>query len=143
MILFNIADIRLFWSQDPRFLQQFEAGKVTKFEPFSKYPSCWKDISFWIREKPFHMNDMCDIVRDVAGNLAEEITEASIEANCMGGAIADAVPPGRQVYSSRDRTSKYDVPDQLPIYGKVCHLSCIPRSVAHELWRQVADERRG
>jgi len=75
MILFNIADIRLFWSQDPRFLQQFGAGKITKFKPFSKYPPCWRDISFWIGEKPFHLNDMCDVVRDVAGNLAEEISE--------------------------------------------------------------------
>ena len=84
MILFNIADIRLFWSQDPRFLQQFEAGKVTKFKPFSKYPACWRDISFWIGDKPFHLNDMCDIVRDVAGNVAEEIAEASVKANWMG-----------------------------------------------------------
>jgi phenylalanyl-tRNA synthetase alpha chain len=81
MILFNIADIRLFWSQDPRFLQQFEAGKVTKFKPFSKYPACWRDVSFWIGDKPFHLNDMCDIVRDVAGNVAEEIAEVSVKAN--------------------------------------------------------------
>ena len=85
MILFNIADIRLFWSQDPRFLQQFGAGKVTKFKPFSKYPTCWRDISFWIGERPYHLNDMCDVVRDVAGNLAEEISEASLKANCIGG----------------------------------------------------------
>ena len=28
MILFKTADSRSFWSQDPRFLQQFESGKV-------------------------------------------------------------------------------------------------------------------
>ena len=48
MILFDIPDIRLFWSQDKRFLTQFEKGKVTKFKPFSKYPSCFKDISFYV-----------------------------------------------------------------------------------------------
>jgi len=48
MILFDIPDIRLFWSQDPRFINQFEEGKITKFKPFSKYPSCFKDISFYV-----------------------------------------------------------------------------------------------
>lgn len=52
MILFNIPDIRLFWSQDERFLKQFQAGKITRFEPFSKYPACYKDISFWVRPSP-------------------------------------------------------------------------------------------
>jgi phenylalanyl-tRNA synthetase alpha chain len=50
MILFDIPDIRLFWSQDPRFLNQFEKGKVSKFKPFSKYPSCFKDISFYVAD---------------------------------------------------------------------------------------------
>lgn len=91
MVLFNIADIRLFWSQEPRFFQQFEAGKVTKFKPFSKYPPCWRDMSFWTGEKPFHLNDMCDVVRDVVGNLAEEISEASVKANCVWTAMANSV----------------------------------------------------
>src|SRR5579859_6083403 len=30
MILFEIPDIRLFWSEDSRFLSQFEEGKITK-----------------------------------------------------------------------------------------------------------------
>lgn len=49
MIMFDIPDIRLFWSQDERFLSQFEKDKVSKFKPFSKYPSCFKDISFYVR----------------------------------------------------------------------------------------------
>lgn len=49
MVLFQIPDIRLFWSQDPRFIKQFSLNQITKFVSFSKYPSCFKDISFWVR----------------------------------------------------------------------------------------------
>ncbi len=31
-----------------RFLSQFREGEITKFQPFSKYPPCYKDIAFWI-----------------------------------------------------------------------------------------------
>jgi phenylalanyl-tRNA synthetase alpha chain len=121
MILFGIPDIRLFWSEDPRFLAQFQADKVTRFEPFSKFPACYKDTAFWIDASPgpaplsplsehilattnsnsesgagvgvaapaggdatkaspteaqpaaFHENDVMEIVRDVAGSLAEDV----------------------------------------------------------------------
>lgn len=36
MKLFNIPDVRLFWSNDPRFLEQFKEGQIIKFKPFSK-----------------------------------------------------------------------------------------------------------
>ncbi|EXJ90837.1 phenylalanyl-tRNA synthetase alpha chain [Capronia coronata CBS 617.96] len=52
MLLFGIPDIRLLWSEDKRFLQQFKQGTVTRFEPFSKYPPCYKDIAFWINSSP-------------------------------------------------------------------------------------------
>ncbi|KAK5944021.1 phenylalanyl-tRNA synthetase alpha subunit, mitochondrial [Knufia obscura] len=52
MLLFNVPDIRLFWSQDDRFLKQFQDGKITRFESFSRYPPCYKDISFWVRPSP-------------------------------------------------------------------------------------------
>jgi phenylalanyl-tRNA synthetase alpha chain len=50
MLLYSIPDIRLFWSKDERFLSQFnEGGPITRFVPFSKYPACFKDVSFWLR----------------------------------------------------------------------------------------------
>jgi phenylalanyl-tRNA synthetase alpha chain len=52
MLLFGIPDIRLFWSEDQRFLSQFKAGQISKFEPFSKYPACYKDVAFWVPAAP-------------------------------------------------------------------------------------------
>ena len=72
MVLFDIPDIRLFWTEDPRFSSQFRAGEVTTFKPYSKYPECYKDVSFW-RPEDFHENDLCDMVRGVAGDLVEKV----------------------------------------------------------------------
>ncbi|CAM9471763.1 unnamed protein product [Discosporangium mesarthrocarpum] len=73
MVLFSIPDIRLFWSDDERFINQFEAGRITVFKPYSKYPPCYKDVSFWLPSENFHNNDMFEVVRDIAGDLVEEI----------------------------------------------------------------------
>ncbi|CAM8966612.1 unnamed protein product [Rhodiola kirilowii] len=73
MVLFGIPDIRLFWSSDERFTSQFSKGqRGVKFKPFSKYPPCYKDISFWINES-FTENNLCELVRGIAGDLAEEV----------------------------------------------------------------------
>lgn len=73
MIMFDIPDIRLFWSNDPRFLTQFEAGKVTKFKPYSKYEMCYKDVSFFLSPQ-FSYNDLCGIARDEdKNNIIESI----------------------------------------------------------------------
>ncbi|KAF8949376.1 hypothetical protein BGZ52_005857 [Haplosporangium bisporale] len=72
LVLFGIPDIRLFWSQDERFLKQFQPSQIQKFKPFSKYPACIKDISFWTGET-FHENNFCEIVRDVAGDIVEDV----------------------------------------------------------------------
>lgn len=77
MILFSIPDIRLFWSQDERFHRQFKSGGIVTFQPYSKYPPCLKDISFWTnvegKESTFHQNDLFEVVRDVAGDLVERV----------------------------------------------------------------------
>lgn len=76
MVLFSIPDIRLFWSTDERFLSQFDEGKINAFKPYSKYPSCFKDVSFWVPEhNPLHENDFCDLVRDTAGDLVEDVKQ--------------------------------------------------------------------
>lgn len=73
MPLFSIPDIRLFWTKDRRFVSQFSKGVVSTFRPYSKYPTNWKDISFWTEEE-LHDNDIFDLVRDVAGDLVESVT---------------------------------------------------------------------
>jgi len=72
MVLFGIPDIRLFWSQDPRYLDQFQEGNITKFVPYSKYPMCYKDVSFWLPED-YHVNDLHEVVRAQAGDLVEKV----------------------------------------------------------------------
>ncbi|BGP25222.1 Transcriptional regulator of nonfermentable carbon utilization [Rhodotorula toruloides] len=78
MVLFSIPDIRLFWSQDARFLSQFREGEITTFKPYSKYPECYKDITFWVPAKgetvkEWHENDFMELVRDEGGDLVESV----------------------------------------------------------------------
>ena len=73
MVLFEIPDIRLFWTRDDRFLRQFKGATLgTKFKPFSKFPPCYKDIAFWI-SPTFTENSLCELVRAVGGDLVEEV----------------------------------------------------------------------
>jgi phenylalanyl-tRNA synthetase alpha chain len=82
MVLYSIPDIRLFWSQDLRFLSQFKQGEITTFKPYSKYPACFKDVSFWLPEgQTLHENDFCDLVRDVTGDVVEDVKLASLVLN--------------------------------------------------------------
>lgn len=77
MLLFEIPDIRLFWTQDERFHSQFKAGTINKFKPYSKYPGTIRDVAFWLPEDKtieiIHENDLMEIVRNVAGDLVESV----------------------------------------------------------------------
>ena len=73
MKLFDIQDIRLFWSQDPRFIGQFRKGEITKFKPYSRFPTCYKDIAFWVPQFGFNENEFFELVRNVSGDLAETV----------------------------------------------------------------------
>lgn len=81
MLLFRIPDIRLLWSEDPRFISQFqhvgrEIGSSIVFSPFSRYPPCYKDLSFWLPregEGQFVENDILEVVRSQGGDLVERV----------------------------------------------------------------------
>lgn len=109
MILFDIPDIRLFWTSDPRFLQQFRAGMfkaggvgMKKFSSYSKYPPCYKDASFWLPEgDSFTENTLCELVRDTAGSLAEEVKLIDEFINAKTGRTSRCY---RFVYRSMERS---------------------------------------
>jgi phenylalanyl-tRNA synthetase alpha chain len=46
MALFQIPDIRYFWSTDPK----FRRGELTTFVPYSQIDPVSRDISFWLPE---------------------------------------------------------------------------------------------
>ena len=88
MILFKINDIRLFWTNSPKFSNQFDSNidfRLIKFKPFSKLDSIHKDISFYIHMDQIYLtndntfewsmlNDFNDIVRDVCGDSIENVS---------------------------------------------------------------------
>ena len=70
IISMELPDIRLLWSEDARVKKQLKLG--TKFKEVSKYPPIVRDISF-IVAKGFIPNNYFDLVREVAGDLVEQV----------------------------------------------------------------------
>lgn len=66
----ELPDIRLLWSQDPRVTKQLKLGQ--KFVEVSKYPPIIRDISF-IVDKSFEPNNYFDLIRDIGGDLVEQV----------------------------------------------------------------------
>jgi len=70
IISMELPDIRLLWSQDARVKKQLHMGQ--KFVEVSKYPPIVRDISFIVKND-FVPNNYFDLVRDIAGDMAEEV----------------------------------------------------------------------
>lgn len=78
MILFDIPDIRYFWSDSKKFLDQFKSNSlVIKFSPYSNLSTQYNDISFWINpdriinDKWVDENDFFEVLRNVCGEYVE------------------------------------------------------------------------
>lgn len=75
MVLFDIPDVRLFWSTDERFIAQFDesaTGPPRKYVPFSPHEPHTRDISFWLTPT-FDANTFFEVVRSVAHDLVERV----------------------------------------------------------------------
>jgi phenylalanyl-tRNA synthetase alpha chain len=68
MLLFDIPDIRYFWSTHERFVNQFTSGQIVKFKQFSTLPEIQNDISFWIPADKIYKIDKSESIED-AGKL--------------------------------------------------------------------------
>ncbi len=66
-----LPDIRLLWSNDARVKKQLVLGQP--FREVSKYPPVVRDISFVV-DDTFIPNNYFDLVRDIAGDLVEEVS---------------------------------------------------------------------
>lgn len=66
----ELPDIRLLWSDDERVKKQLQLGN--KFKEVSKYPPIVRDISFVV-SNDFVPNNYFDLIRDLGGNLVEEV----------------------------------------------------------------------
>ena len=79
MKLYEIPDIRLFWSKDSGFLNQFATLKpdeLVKYVPISAHPQLYMDLSFWLPDGVSSENmrsDAMDVIRTMGGNLVEQV----------------------------------------------------------------------
>ncbi len=70
IVSLDLPDIRLLWSHDERVTRQLKLGH--KFQEVSKFPPITRDISF-IVDKNFIPNNYFDLIRDIGGDLVEEV----------------------------------------------------------------------
>ena len=109
MILFEIPDIRLFWTDDSRFSSQFSDGRIKKFVSYSKYPPVYKDIAFWIPDN-FVENDFFELARGIAGDIVERMEMIDEFTNPKKGKTSKCY---RITYRSMDRSLTNEEVDAL------------------------------
>ena len=92
IISMSLPDIRLLWSTDERVVKQLKLGQ--KFTEVSKYPPIVRDISFIVPDT-FVPNNYFDLVRDIGGDLVEQVELIDTYAN------ADKFGQGNVSYAYR------------------------------------------
>jgi phenylalanyl-tRNA synthetase alpha chain len=101
IISMALPDIRLLWSTDERIKKQLVLGNA--FKEVSKYPPVVRDISF-IVTSDFTPNNYFDLVRDVAGDLVEEVALLDRYENEEKFGVGKLSYAYRITYRSIDRT---------------------------------------
>jgi len=110
IISMQLPDIRLLWSQDPRVIKQLKLGQ--KFVEVSKYPQITRDISF-IVESNFIPNDYFDLIREIGGDIVEEVALLDKYENAEKFGANKTSYTYRVVYRSPERTLKSEEVDPL------------------------------
>lgn len=97
----GLPDIRLLWSEDERVRRQLKLGR--KYKEVSKYPAVTRDISFVVDGK-FVPNDYFDVIRDIGGDLVEEVSLLDKYENAEKFGSGKTSYAYRIVYRSSERT---------------------------------------
>lgn len=71
IVSMELPDIRLLWSEDERVKKQLVLGN--KYKEVSKFPPVVRDISFVVDKTSFVLNDYFDAIRDIGGEMVEEV----------------------------------------------------------------------
>ena len=102
MVSMELPDIRLLWSDDERVKKQLKLGQ--KFKEVSKYPAVIRDISFIVDSATYFPYDYFDLVRDVIGDMAEEMALVDEYENAAKFGEGKKSYAYRITYRSLDRT---------------------------------------
>ncbi len=97
----DLPDIRLLWSADERVKRQLKLGN--KYKEVSKYPPITRDISF-IVNSDFIPNNYFDLIRDLGGDLVEEVALLDKYENAEKFGAGKISYTYRIVYRSTERT---------------------------------------
>ncbi len=101
LLSMELPDIRLLWSNDERVKRQLKLGN--KFKEVSKYPPIVRDVSF-IVANDFVPNDYFDLIRDLGGDLVEEVQLLDKYENPEKFGAGKTSYTYRIIYRSTDRT---------------------------------------
>ena len=114
IISMELHDIRLLWSNDERVKRQLKLGN--KFKEVSKYPPITRDISFIIN-RSFAPNDYFDLIRDLGGDLVEQVELLDKYENADKFSKGRISYTYRIIYRSNERTLNTEEID--PIQAKI------------------------